>query len=325
MRSENESGDLEEFAYGLETPVLLIAFNRPVETAQVIATLREVKARKIYFAVDGPRVQRHTDLQLITETQKLVSHFDWVCDVQTRFMDTNLGCGLGVSSAISWAFTNEEQLIILEDDIVPSLTFFRFCEELLEMHKDNDRVFSISGSNFVPESELSSSESYRFSNFPHVWGWATWKRSWNTYDLDISGWRSSIKKDEFKSKFQGSVISFFLWSLILDRISRKEIDTWDYQLCLAQWRNQALSIISNKNLTKNIGFTSGATHTTESPRYIIESTDMQFPLTHPDISLAKDQDLWTLQHAHDGNLIGIFRSVVRHTRKKIRSVIRLRR
>jgi hypothetical protein len=185
--------------YSVSSPVLLIAFNRPEETSRVISRLREVKPGKIYFAVDGPRLNRLGEESLVREVRDLVSTFDWHCAIRTRFLDANLGCGLGVSSAISWALESEECVIILEDDIVPVMSFFKFCDELLELYKDSKDIFSISGCNFVPEDVLSSSDSYRFSSIPNVWGWAVWKRSWESYSFDMHNWRDELQIDELKS------------------------------------------------------------------------------------------------------------------------------
>ena len=167
-------------SYEVKDAVLLIAFNRPEETKNVINRLRQVRPKRIYFAVDGPRPERPSEEQLVKKVRELVSEFDWDCSVTTRFLDTNLGCGEGVSSAITWVLESEESVIILEDDIVPDTSFFQYCDELLELYKDDDNVFAVSGCNFVPEKFLPETESYRFSSIPHVWGWAVWKRSWET-------------------------------------------------------------------------------------------------------------------------------------------------
>ena len=316
MDLNQTSADLSSVEYTTTSAVLLIAFNRPMETSKVIEKLRALKPQRLYFAVDGPRLDRPLDGSLVLETQRLQSLIDWKCQVFTKFNNKNLGCGLGVSTAISWALEDEEKIIILEDDIVPSISFFRYCDELLEFYKNDEAVFSISGSNFLPEEMSSNLESFRFTNFPHVWGWAIWKRSWNHYEFDVSDWRKKLRKREFRNLFKGSYISYLTWSFVLDRIAKNEIDTWDYQLCVTQWRLGSLSIVPNVNLTDNIGFSPEATHTTNPPKYLLDAQEMQFPLAYPKVAVDYSADLWTLKHAHGANLVDAVKSLTRYLSRK---------
>jgi hypothetical protein len=279
-------------------PVLIVAFNRPEETARVISRLRSVKPKVIYFAVDGPRKNRPEETQLVLQTQKLVTEFDWNCQVYTLFQSKNLGCGLGVSTAISWALTNEDSVIVLEDDVLPEQSFFLFCQELLERYRYNDKVFAISGSNFVPKRYLTKSDSYRFTPITHVWGWAVWKRSWEKYELDITNWRSEITFAELKCQLGGSWLAAILWSKLFDLVAQNKIDTWDYQLAFASLKSKSLVATSNVNLTENFGFGELATHTERVPKYILPTLHIDFPLSHPVIALDEVANRWTQKHVH---------------------------
>lgn len=279
-------------------PVLLIAFNRPEETARVIARLRSVKPEVVYFAVDGSRKDRPYETQLVYQTQKLVTEFDWDCRVHTSFQSENLGCGLGVSTAISWALTNEDSVIVLEDDVLPEPSFFLFCQELLERYRDDDKVFAISGSNFVPHRYLSKRDSYRFTPITHVWGWAVWKRSWEKYEFDITDWRSALTFTQLKRQLGGSWLAAILWSKLFDLVAQHKVDTWDYQLAFASLKSKSLIATSNVNLTENVGFGERATHTERVPKYIRPTQDVDFPLSHPAVSLDKAANIWTQKHVH---------------------------
>jgi hypothetical protein len=304
--------------YSVDAPVLLIGFNRPDETSAVIARLREVKPKTIYFAVDGAREGRTEEAQLVTETRALASAFDWGCKVSTRFSEVNQGCGLGVSSAISWALETEEQVIVLEDDIVPVVSFFRYCDELLELYKDHKDVFSISGCNFVPEEVLSSPDSYRFSSIPNVWGWAVWKRSWESYSYDMNNWRDKLPLGELKLCLGGSLVATFMFSRIFDLVAAKKIDTWDYQLMFAVLKARSLVVSPNMNLTENIGFGVNATHTAIAPPYMLETNEVTFPLRHPVKQVSIDSDRWTLVHAHGGNVRSVGKSALWYLLKGLR-------
>ena len=290
-------------------PVLLIAFNRPLETARVIERLRLVKPLKIYFAVDGPREKHIGDAELIKLTQNLVKQFDWDCEVHTFFQKENLGCGLGVSTAISWALNNEETIIVLEDDILPDTSFFPFCEELLERYKDDNRVFAISGFNNVPDEFLVPTDSYRFTSNIHVWGWAIWKQSWEKYDFDLSEWRNELSFSQLRRQLGGSWLATILWRELFDAVANGKIDTWDYQLFFASFKSKSLVATSNNNLIENLGFGPSATHTKEIPKYLRPSSNIEFPLIHPKLKLDHSANNWSQKYS-SGSLVAVSRIVL---------------
>jgi hypothetical protein len=270
----------------------------------VIARLREVKHPKIYFAVDGPRTGNSNDIALVTLTHKLAQDFDWDCEVYTLFQETNLGCGAGVSTAIDWVLKNEESVIVLEDDVLPDQSFFPFCIELLERFKENDQVFAISGCNFAPKQFLVSSDSYRFAPSTHVWGWATWKRSWESYEFDISNWKSEITFSQLREQLGGSWISAMLWSKMFDLVAKQKIDTWDYQLAFASLKSNSFVATSNVNLTENMGFGPGSTHTGTVPKFILPTQSINFPLAHPPVAIDRIANNWIQTRVYGATILG---------------------
>lgn len=296
--------------YEAQNPVLLIAFNRPNETLKVINILRQVKPKRIFFAVDGPRLNRPGDDELVMATQKLLSAFDWDCIVSTRFLERNLGCGVGVSSAITWALTFEECVLVLEDDILPVVSFFRFCDELLQLYGDDAEVFAIAGCNFVPKELLATSESYRFSSIPNVWGWAVWKRSWDNYVFDLSDWRRELPMRDLRKSLGGSLIATIMWATIFDLMAAKKIDTWDYQLCYAVLKTKSKVATSNTNTITNIGFGSNSTHTVVTPNYLLEAEETMFPLKHPAQIINLEIDKWVQRNIMGASPVRLMRSAI---------------
>jgi len=311
MDDTQSSSDSDLRSYSVNSPVLLIGFNRPEETSKVISRLREVKPRRIYFAVDGPRGDRPAEKDLVQMTKSLSPQFDWDCRLLTRFSEENLGCGIGVSSAISWALESEDGVIILEDDIVPDISFFRYCDELLDFYKDNDDIFAVSGCNFVPRELLPVSESYRFSSIPHVWGWAVWRRSWETYSYDISDWRRGLSIRELHKSLGGSILATFMWSRIFDLMASKKIDTWDYQLCYAVLKSKSKVATANVNTVTNIGFANNATHTAHAPAYMLNAEKIKFPLYHPTEALNVEVDRWTQRNVMGASFGGLFKAALK--------------
>jgi hypothetical protein len=241
----------------LDTPVLLLIFNRPRTTKLVFEALRKARPRSLYVAADGPRPRRRGESELCEETRALVRSPDWDCTIKTLFRDKNLGCRKAVSQAISWFFESVEEGIILEDDCVPDPSFFPYCSQLLTRYRDDERVSMISGSNYevVPEQY---SYSYFFSRYFPVWGWATWKRAWALYQPDMKDWPSRRESSQLDGLL-GSPERVEQYRAAFDSVYYGRIDTWDYQWVYSCLFQNGLCIIPKKNLVTNVGLE--GTHT----------------------------------------------------------------
>lgn len=250
-----------------ETPVLYIIYNRPDLVEQTFSQIASIKPKNLYIAADGPKVNNNEDAQACSSTREnVLSEINWDCNVQTLFKDENLGCKVAVSSAIDWFFDNVEYGIILEDDIVVDKSFFPFCEKLLKMYKNDERVYMISGFNLMGETN-SCEDPYFFSKYGSIWGWATWERAWAKYDVDIKKWNNSEIKKQIKSKSFNKQ-EFDSRSELYDKLYDNEIDTWDYQWSFCRILENGLSIIPQKNMVANIGFNINATHTSKKPEWV---------------------------------------------------------
>lgn len=266
------------------TPILFLIFNRPETTKQVFERIRQVKPSILYIAADAPRKNRPDEILRCQETREIVSHIDWPCELKTLYRDQNLGCKKAVSSAITWFFEQEEYGVILEDDCLPDLSFFPFCEELLLKYKDDNRIGHIGGNNFF-RGIVRDNLSYDFCTFSHIWGWASWRRVWQHYDVNFSYWNEAVKeKCRMNSLFNNLLEKIYFSSFISDTLKGdRGINTWDVQyLFMLRVQNQ-LSIYPKVNLVTNIGLNDpNATHTTKKNKknYIL-SEQIQFPLNHP--------------------------------------------
>jgi hypothetical protein len=273
-----------------ETPILLLIFNLPQTTIEVFNLVKKIKPKFLFVAADGPRRHKEGEADICAETRNLIlDNIDWDCEVKTLFRENNLGCGIAVSEAITWFFENVEHGIILEDDVLPSLSFFPFCEELLIKYKDSKEISCVSGSNLTG-SDYNITDSYVFSEYTGIWGWATWKRAWDNYDFKITAWDNEETKRSFKKRYSKQQYLFFC--KIFDQV--KNIDTWDYQWWFHQLINQTMGITPNRNLTKNIGFNDAGTHTFDVDERIRENPlqDVSFPMKHPQlINLNKEYDM----------------------------------
>ncbi len=243
------------------TPVLLIVFNRPKLTQILINRLKAEKINNLFIACDGPRNNSINDTDLVGEVKNIIYNIDWNCNVKYLVREENLGCKIAVSSAISWFFDNVDEGIILEDDCIPTKEFFIYCDELLKYYRNDERIGIICGTSLVDlkkEKIINENYDYIFSNYPSIWGWATWKRVWVDYDVNIKN--LPVQKYNLLSKFNRSKLSYKNIK-ILEDVRQMRIDTWDYQLSFMLWTSNRLAVVPRMNLVENLGFSVDATHT----------------------------------------------------------------
>ena len=264
----------------LTTPIIFIIFNRPDTTQRVFNEIRKAKPTKLFIAADGPRENIPGETEKCRAARDVTNQVDWDCEVIKNYSDVNMGCKRRVSSGLDWAFDMVEEGIILEDDCLPHLTFFLFCEELLEKYRHDQRVKMISGNNFQ-FGRKRTDYSYYFSRFNHIWGWASWRRAWKHFDVNMKLW-PEIRDGGWLNDWLGDKKSVQYWTQIFEKVYKGKIDTWDYQWTFACWVQNGLSILPNVNLVSNIGFGFDAIHTKGQSKFNNMKTEtMVFPLSHP--------------------------------------------
>jgi hypothetical protein len=289
----------------MKTPVVLFIFNRPDATKQVINAIRQVRPSQILVIADGPRSDHPDETERCSETRKIIAGIDWDCEVLTNYSSSNLGCKKRISTGLDWVFSQVDEAIILEDDCVPHFTFFQFCEELLEHYRTDSRVMSICGLS-VQFNRDRTSYSYYYSQYPHVWGWATWKRAWQYYDVEMKQWSEVRDRNLLMNIFSNSR-SIQYWTDIFQATYENKIDTWDYQWILACLMQSGLSIIPSVNLVSNIGFGAEATHTVNSsessPYSNMPVEAVSLPLKHPPFIVRNVKaDTFTQRTYYDCNM-----------------------
>ncbi|MEX0921057.1 MAG: nucleotide-diphospho-sugar transferase [Candidatus Pacearchaeota archaeon] len=259
----------------LDTPVLFLVFNRPETTKRVFQEIRKAKPTKLYIAADGPRTKKEKK-KTDAVRNYILKNIDWKCKVKKLFRKENLGCKYAVSGAIDWFFENEEQGIILEDDCLPSQSFFRFCQELLEKYSKEDSVKFVCGTNFF--GELKIKNDYVFSKAMFCpWGWATWKRSW--------GFNEEKMKLSFSNNGKTSpyLLHRFIFRKKLKDTFKGKTSSWAYILNFKMILEKGVSIFPRKNLVENIDFITG-THDfskIDKKYQFVKRKEINFPLKNP--------------------------------------------
>lgn len=264
-----------------EIPILFVIFNRKDTALRSFEQIKQIKPLKLYIAGDGPRRDHVEDISNIQDTRRAVMDaIDWECEVKTLFQDSNIGCGKGVFTAINWLFDNEDMGIIIEDDCVMKISFFKYADQLLNLYKDDSRIGMICGANYAHHVVIP--DSYVFSRYKSCHGWATWKRAWKFMDINMN-WRrleycdSVIKNMGYKSK------DVRYWKYRLKAIDIREVSAWDWQWYFSLAANNMLAICPKYSLTSNIGFGKNATHTSQKkiPSSFVSTKELTFPLQHP--------------------------------------------
>lgn len=261
-------------------PVVLLVFNRPDLTARLFEVVRAMRPSQLFVSADGPRPGRPDDAKLCAQTREIVQAVDWECDAHWKLDERNLGCGPAVSQGIDWVFESVDRAIILEDDCIPDPSFFAFCTSLLERYADDTRVMQIAGSNLTAPRDVFGSASYSFASFPLVWGWATWRRAWEHYDIAMANWpafRDAGGLDGLHASRSRRLHLRREWNHIFAGNG-----TWDHQWQYTVMSQHGLSVYPATNLITNLGFRPDATQTTGAGSMAeIPLEPIPCPLVHP--------------------------------------------
>ncbi len=264
----------------LKAPVLFLVFNRLETTRRVFAEIRRARPPRFYVACDGPRENVPGDGDRVGEVRDFIlKGIDWPCEVKTLFREKNLGCRNSVSGAITWFFEQEEAGIVLEDDCLPSPSFFGYCDSLLERYRDDERVWHIGGCNFLKGKDVPGA-SYYFSRYCFIWGWASWRRAWKKYDVNMARFPEFLKNGCISGVWREKEIQDY-WMRNFQSTYEGKINSWDFQWVFTLWCQSGLAILPRVNLVSNIGFGADSTHTSSAAEFGNLPTHEMEELSHP--------------------------------------------
>jgi len=261
--------------------VAFTVFNRPDVTEKVFSQIALARPAKLFLIADGPRPLT-SDIDNCKAVRRIVDNIDWPCEVFRNFSEVNLGLGRRMTSGISWVFGHVEECIILEDDCLPSASFFRFCEEMLERYRDDERIMHINGYSYQ-FGHIRTEDSYYISQITCPWGWATWRRAWKYYDFCIPLWATLCQTDWLRDIVKDPrTVRYF--TRVFDAAYRGESLTWSGQWTFSTLCQSGLSVSPREDLIMNLGFGPEATTTKSdsSPEeYNRPPAELTFPLRYP--------------------------------------------
>jgi hypothetical protein len=314
------------------TPVAFLIFNRPDLTQIVFDAIAKARPNKLFVVADGPRFPE--EAEKCEQARAVIDNINWECEVFKNFSDKNLGCGRRISSGIEWVFSEVEEAIFLEDDTLPDLSFFPYCEALLEHYRHDERIMTINGNNFQ-SGRIKTEYSYHFSKYCSCWGWASWRRAWKHYDYEMKTWPAFKRGGMMKMICPNSHEQRF-WTGLFDAMHENpaEIDTWDHQWKYACWSQNGLAIEPSVNLVANIGLgRTDASHTSGHHPLLAELSRHQGlgEIRHPPFVVRHcDADNYIFDYIIGGKqmkendaLLGIFRRGLAKIRQKARTAFHL--
>jgi len=263
----------------LSTPVALSVFNRPSTTERVFKAIAQARPRQLFVFADGPRSP--DDARLCAHALAVVDNVDWECDVRYDVSAQNLGARRRYASGVDWVFSHVDEAIILDDDCLPDPTFFPFCEAMLERHRDDPRVMMVCGTNYLQRWK-DDQQSYHFSHFGSVWGWATWKRAWELYDVEMKRWADAEVKQRIRDLLDDDEV-FESQARRFDRLTADTEDrhSWDLPWSLARLAHGGLTVVPAVSLVVNLGNADGRGLPLDHPLATIPVAPMRFPLQEP--------------------------------------------
>ena len=242
----------------LSTPVAFFIFNRPDLTEIVFEAIAQAKPKKLLVIADAPAKAK--DEEKCEQCRAIIERVDWECEVIKKYPEQNIGARNSVPEGVQWVFSQVDECIFLEDDCLPDPSFFSFCESLLGYYRDDERVMHINGGNFL-FNQIPINESYYFSRYMFTgYGWASWKRAWKNYDLDMRSLPDFEEKNLMSFVFDDQQEQEF-WTRKFREVYSGELISYCYPIFYAGWSQSGLSIMPSVNLVSNLGFRPDAVHT----------------------------------------------------------------
>lgn len=291
-------------------PVVFFVFKRPATTLQFLEHMKKADIKKIYIFSDGPRNSAEKfEIEAVRDNIEIF-HKSYP-DIQIMLHSSNINLGLkrNIVNGLNHVFSKEDAAIILEDDCLPTLDFFRFASEMLDRYKNNLKVMSVNGTSSGGISEFS----YDFTKYAQCWGWATWARAWKLYDPTLRGFSNNSWKMLGEKLKMGWLMRWY-WGTMLQVVKADRINTWDFQWSYTHFLHKGLAITPSTNLIKNIGFDNVATNTkTKSGSAAMSTKNLIFPLLHPKLvveNMSVSRRIESTFYANPVAILGLLRQYI---------------
>ena len=265
----------------LDTPVAMVVFNRPELTRRVFARVREARPKRLFVIADGPRAHIPEDQDKCAQTRAVFEGIDWNCKLETDYSECNLGCAERVQTGLGQVFDAVPEAIVIEDDILPHPTFFRYCTELLARYRNEPKVHAILGTK-LPCEPRTDPYSYRFSRLFFCWGWAGYARAWRGVDKTLAAYPGLAAENWFARNIPDKRERLFYEDGFAAAHARRIVH-WDWSVIFSAYVRGELFAVPDRNLISNIGWGPEGTQLKAANHILADlpAHAMEFPLRHP--------------------------------------------
>lgn len=297
----------------MKTPIVIIIYNRPKKVRKLMNSIKKENKRELFIIADGPK--KRCDIQLCRDSLNEIYKVKWKGKKHLIASKKNLGLKKRIKTGLDKVFRIAERAIILEDDCIPSRSFFLFSDKMLNLYKNNRKIAGVTGNNF---NNKIIDQTYYFSKYSSIWGWATWRRVWKTVDIKVKFWKKFKNSKNWKKKHLNSVERKF-WTEIFDNVYKGNYNSWAYPYLLSNFYRDRLTIVPKNNLVKNVGFDHSATHTkVPYPIYILKNRKLSLnKIKHPtQIKNNIDADWYDFLHVYGGKSKLFPRRILSFVRKQ---------
>lgn len=270
----------------VDVPVRINVWIRPNSQRKQFEVIKKARPSILFLVSDGPRNERERNL--INESRLIVEDIDWNCKVYKIYNEQNIGLYEMARKGRDFIYEHVDRVIYLEDDHIPSVSFFKFCAELLEKYKDDKRIAGIGGMNYLGNYKDPKSD-YFFTSFRSIWGTASWKRTVYADDVDLSLLNNSYEKKIFKKSCVVNQKKYFAKNLLSGKMSKTYLANGEFKSQFKQLTEHQLFIVPTMNMISNVGAvedSANADNIKNLPRGIrrvfnMKTYECEFPLKHP--------------------------------------------
>jgi len=251
--------DHDGFLRKSQISVLVIAFQRFENLVEIFDTCLRNGVKSIYVSLDVPRYETLANITRTQKIQALVREYLLRYPTVFRFQQSekNRGCGVSVLTGCDWVFSQEEFVVVLEDDCIPTDDFFNFASFSLPLIVGSGELFIAVGTQF--KRFATGDHKIAIVKYPVFWGWATTRDQWNILKLELL----KMLSGQAPNLSHLGVAEQAFWSAGCRRVLEGYVDTWDTLLTTILLSRNWKTISPLKALVRNVGNDVVATHTSQ--------------------------------------------------------------
>jgi hypothetical protein len=270
----------------IDIPLLVIGYQRAESIAKIFDLALSSGVHHLIISVDFPKDPNTRTLEIHNEIKNLIFAYENKFEtMEFRFVESNQGCALHVLSSIDWAFGFTEEIIILEDDCIPSNAFFNFARNGFKLMEERKDIVLVSGTQHAPK-HLSETQ-YFMSKYALTWGWATTRSNWRQIKSNMISLGNKTSLD-----FLCLDVNKIYWQEGARRAYSGYVDVWDTALVNYLQTSDKYSLLPRENLVTNIGNDSAATHMRGEKNWLFKDVGNYVLNSNDELHINEEADDW---------------------------------